>query len=71
MELDKAMREAFDKKSPKRFRKFKKKYRCLESFRCPQGIEIGGGHIPPLEGAGAVFFGAGQLWSLRKTLQCC
>lgn len=40
MDLDKALREAFDPKNPKQFPKFKKKYRTQETFRYPQGFEI-------------------------------
>ena len=45
MDLDRALREAFDKKNPKRFPKFKKKYRSSDSFRYPQGFKIAGNLI--------------------------
>jgi putative transposase len=45
MDLDKALRDAFDKKSPKRFPVFKKKYRSRESFRYPQGFRIEGKRV--------------------------
>ena len=45
MDLDKALKDAFDKKSPKRFPDFKKKYRSGESFRYPQGFQIDGRRI--------------------------
>ncbi len=40
MDLDKALREAFDPKNPKKFPRFKKKYKAQEAFRYPQGFEI-------------------------------
>jgi putative transposase len=40
MDLDKAIRDAFDKSSPKRFPVSKKKFRSRESFRYPQGFRI-------------------------------
>jgi putative transposase len=45
MDLNQALREAFDKKNPKRFPKFKKKYRSNTSFQYPQGFEIEGNRI--------------------------
>ncbi len=42
MELDRAAREAFDPKNPKRFPRFKKKYRSISSFRYPQGFRLSG-----------------------------
>jgi putative transposase len=44
MFLDSALRDAFDKKSPKRFPKFKKKG-LHDSFRYPQGFRIAGNVI--------------------------
>jgi len=44
-DLDKALQEAFDKTNPKRFPKFKKKYRSSASFRYPQGFDIIGSTI--------------------------
>jgi putative transposase len=38
--LSNALREAFDKKNPKQFPVFKRKFKCRESFRYPQGFEI-------------------------------
>jgi len=40
MDLDRALREAFDRKNPKRFPVFKKKFRSADSFRLPQGFKI-------------------------------
>ena len=40
MDLDQALKEAFDPKNPKQFPRFKKKFKSLESFRYPQGFEI-------------------------------
>jgi putative transposase len=47
MDLDRAIREAFDKKNPKRFPVFKKKGKSVDSFRLPQGfrVEQGNGRI--------------------------
>jgi putative transposase len=47
MDLDRAIREAFDKKNPKRFPVFKKKGKSIDSFRLPQGfkVEQGNGRI--------------------------
>jgi putative transposase len=42
MELDRALKEAFDKKNPKRFPIFKKKYKSVSSFRYPQGFKVSG-----------------------------
>ena len=44
MFLDKALKDAFDKKSPKRFPVFKKKG-MQDSFRYPQGFKITGNVI--------------------------
>lgn len=44
MNLDKALKEAFDKKNPKRFPRFKKKGQH-DSFRFPQGFKIDGNRI--------------------------
>jgi putative transposase len=44
-DLDRAIRDAFDKSSPKKFPVFKKKFRSRESFRYPQGFEIDGRRI--------------------------
>lgn len=38
--LDKAIKEAFDKKNPKRFPRFKKKGKSTDSFRYPQGFKL-------------------------------
>jgi len=40
MDLDRAIREAFDKKNPKRFPVFKKKRKSIDSFRLPQGFKV-------------------------------
>lgn len=48
IDLDRAIREAFDKKNPKRFPVFKKKGKSIESFRLPQGFRV-------KEGNGRVF----------------
>lgn len=40
--LDQALKEAFDKKNPKRFPRFKKKGRDTDSFRFPQGFKLDG-----------------------------
>jgi len=40
MDLDRAIREAFDRKNPKQFPVFKKKFRSVDSFRFPQGFKI-------------------------------
>jgi putative transposase len=47
MDLDRAIRDAFDKKNPKLFPVFKKKGKSIDSFRLPQGfrIEQGNGRI--------------------------
>lgn len=44
-DLDKALKDAFDADSAKKFPRFKKKYRCLESLRYPQGFQITGSRI--------------------------
>ena len=44
MSLDRAIQDAFDKKSPKRFPRFKKKGQH-DSFRYPQGFKIEGNRI--------------------------
>ncbi|MRR38212.1 transposase, partial [bacterium] len=43
--LDRALKDAFDKKSPKRFPVFKKKLACSNSFRYPQGFKLEGSRI--------------------------
>lgn len=44
--LDRALKDAFDKKQPgKRFPVFKKKYKCVDSYRYPQGFKIEGNRI--------------------------
>lgn len=43
--LDQAIREAFDKKNPKRFPVFKKKGLAGDSFRYPQGFKLDGDRI--------------------------
>ncbi|MCA1793168.1 MAG: transposase [Desulfobacteraceae bacterium] len=44
--LDRALKDAFDKKQPdKRFPVFKKKFKCIDSFRYPQGFKIEGSRI--------------------------
>lgn len=40
--LDRAIKDAFDKTNPKRFPKFKKKFKCADSFRYPQGFKLSG-----------------------------
>jgi putative transposase len=39
-ELDRACGEALDPKNPKKLPQFKKKFKCTESFRLPQGFSI-------------------------------
>lgn len=43
--LDKALKEAFDKKNPKRFPRFKKKGLSIDSFRYPQGFKLDGDRV--------------------------
>ena len=43
--LDKAIKEAFDKKNPKRFPRFKKKGRSIDSVRYPQGFKLDGDRV--------------------------
>jgi len=44
--LDRAMKDAFDKKQPgKRFPVWKKKFKCVDSFRYPQGFKVEGNRI--------------------------
>jgi putative transposase len=44
--LDRAMKDAFDKKQPgKRFPVWKKKFKCVDSFRYPQGFKIEGNRV--------------------------
>ena len=43
--LDRALKDAFDKSNPKRFPTFKKKGKCRDSFRIPQGFKIDGDRI--------------------------
>jgi len=43
--LDKAIKEAFDKKNQKRFPRFKKKGKSTDSFRYPQGFKLDGNRI--------------------------
>jgi IS605 OrfB family transposase len=44
--LDRALKDAFDKKQPgKRFPVWKKKFKCVDSFRYPQGFKIEGNRI--------------------------
>jgi putative transposase len=43
--LDQAIKEAFDKKNPKRFPRFKKKGRHTDSFRYPQGFKLDGNRV--------------------------
>ena len=38
--LDKGLKEAFDKKNPQRFPRFKKKGQGIDSFRYPQGFQL-------------------------------
>ena len=40
MNLDRALKDAFDKKSPKRFPAFKRKGVTTDSFRYPQGFKL-------------------------------
>ena len=42
MHLDRALRDAFDRKSPKRFPAFYKKFVCTDSLRYPQGFRLDG-----------------------------
>ena len=43
--LDQAIKEAFDKKNPKRFPRFKKKGKDVDSFRFPQGFKLDGNRV--------------------------
>jgi putative transposase len=44
--LDRAMKDAFDKKQPgKRFPVWKKKFKCSDSFRYPQGFKLEGNRV--------------------------
>ncbi|MCA1795854.1 MAG: transposase [Desulfobacteraceae bacterium] len=43
--LDQAIKEAFDKKNPKRFPRFKKKGKSIDSFRYPQGFKLDGNRV--------------------------
>ncbi|MDY6957571.1 MAG: transposase [Halobacteriota archaeon] len=44
--LDRAMKDAFDKKqSGKRFPVWKKKFKCVDSFRYPQGFKLEGNRV--------------------------
>jgi len=43
--LDRAFKDAFDKLNPKRFPTFKKKGKCTDSFRIPQGFKVDGDRI--------------------------
>jgi putative transposase len=44
--LDRAMKDAFDKKQPgKRFPVWKKKFKCVDSFRYPQGFKLEGNRV--------------------------
>ncbi len=44
--LDRAMKDAFDKKQPgKRFPVWKKKFKCADSFRYPQGFKLEGNRV--------------------------
>ena len=45
MSLAKALSEAFDKKNPKQFLVFKRKFKSRESFRYPQGFEISNNRV--------------------------
>jgi putative transposase len=45
MNLDRAIKDAFDKSSPKRFPVFKKKGISTDSFRYPQGFKLAGSRI--------------------------
>jgi putative transposase len=44
--LDRALKDAFDKKQPgKRFPVWKKKFKCVDSFRYPQGFKLEGNRV--------------------------
>ena len=43
--LDRAIKDAFDKTNPKRFPVFKKKCVCSDSFRYPQGFKLDGNKV--------------------------
>ncbi len=45
MNLDRALKDAFDKKSPKRFPTFKRKGKVTDSFRYPQGFKLDSNRI--------------------------
>ncbi len=45
MDLDRAIKDAFDKTSPKRFPRFKRKFGTDQSFRYPQGFEVSGNRV--------------------------
>ena len=67
MNLDKALKDAFDKKNPKRFPRFKKKGRH-DSIRYPQGFKINGSRIflPKIEWMG--FFKSRSLEGQPKNI---
>ena len=45
MNLDRALKDAFDKKSPKHFPSFKRKGATADSFRYPQGFKLDGNRV--------------------------
>ena len=45
MHPDRALRDAFDRKSPQRFPVFKKKFVCADSLRYPQGFRLDGDRV--------------------------
>lgn len=45
MNLDRALKDAFDKMNPKRFPVFKRKGKVIDSFRYPQGFKFDGNRI--------------------------
>ena len=45
MSLSKALSESFDKKNPKQFPVFKRKFKSRESFRYPQGFKISNNRV--------------------------
>ncbi len=66
-DLDKALKEAFDKKSPKRFPRFKKKG-LHDSFRFPQGFRVDGNRLSLPKIAWVRFFKSRDIEGLPKNI---
>lgn len=67
MNLDRALKDAFDPKNPKKFPKFKKKYKTVPSFRYPQGFEIDDSRIFLPKFGWARFFKSRDITGTPKT----